>query len=303
MVEENTKAVRPSFWRGKYVAPTVVLILICVGVFGWWGWSYFRTYVYTDDAMVNGFRSNVSSQVLGEIVDLRVRPGETVQAGEVVAVLDGSVQKAQLQVAEAELAESRVNVQLAQVEMERAQATVNSPNQQDEGGQKRYEEAVLAYRAALLHLASQEASVRLARAQLDQTVIRAAIDGQVAMRWLYEGDVVTPAQPIVAIYDMSQVWVIAYVEETKIANIRLGDRATISIDAYPGVSFTGEVIEIGAATGQLFSVIPPQNASGNFTKVTQRVPVQLTVHSPSAEGDRQVILRPGMSAEVKIKVR
>lgn len=299
---------RAPFWKKQYVAPAITLVAICLVLFVWWGWHYFHTYVYTDDAMIDGYRSNVSTQVLGQLIELKVNEGDWVQASDVIAVLDGSVQKAQLQVAEAELAEARAAVQLARIEVEKRQVELErtasgGDKEKSQEAQQAYEEAIVSHRVAMLDIASREASLRLARAQLDQTVIKAAINGQVAMRWLYQGDIVSPGQPIVAVYDMSQLWVTAYIEETKIAYLRIGDGATITVDAYPGVEFSGSVLDIGAATGQLFSVIPPQNASGNFTKVTQRIPVNLSVTAPPDVNDRQVVLRPGMSAEVKIRVR
>jgi membrane fusion protein, multidrug efflux system len=305
---ENTERRRFIFWKRKYFVPALILAAICLALFGWWGWHYLHTFVYTDDAMINGYRSNVSSQVLGQLTDLKVSVGDWVQTGEVVAVLDSSVQKAQLQVAEAQLAEARAAVQLARIDVDMKQAdaqkaAAGEDKEKSQESQQIYDEAVVSHRVAMLDVASREASLRLARAQLDQTAIKAAMDGQVAMRWLYDGDIVSPGQPIVAIYDMSHLWVTAYLEETKIANVRVGDKATITVDAYPGLEFSGAVLDIGATTGQLFSVIPPQNASGNFTKVTQRIPVTLSISFPTDLKGQQIILRPGMSAEVKIQIQ
>lgn len=310
MAEEESKE---KIWRHKYFVPACVVCGVIVALFAWWAIFYLLTYKYTDDAMLDGFRSTVSTQVMGEMVDLRVDEGDRVTTGEVLAVLDGSVQRAQVEVSEARVAEARANVNLSRVEMEKARIDFERikaayaddivPQQQFDDEQKVYEESIVSYHAAILELATQEAALRLAKVELQQTVIVAAMGGEVAKRWAWEGDIIQPGQPIVALYDMSDIWVVANLEETKVAKVRLGDPVEITIDAYPGRKFSGEVFELGAATGQLFSLIPPNNASGNFTKVTQRLPIKISVEQELSEGEEPVVLRPGMSAEVRIRVR
>jgi len=310
MVDEQPKQ---KFWQTRYFWPAVIAASLVALVFVWWAVYYFMTFKYTDDAMLDGYRSTVSTQVMGEMVDLRVNEGDPVKVGEVLAVLDGSVQRAQVEVAEAQVAESRANVNLARVAMEKARIDFERikaayaddivPEQQFDDQQKIYEESVVSYHASILELAAQEAALRLAKVELNQTVIVAAMGGEVAKRWAWEGDIIQPGQPIVAVYDMADIWVTANLEETKVAKVRLGDPVTITIDAYPGRKFSGEVFEVGAATGQLFSLIPPNNASGNFTKVTQRLPIKISVEQELSEGEEPVVLRPGMSAEVRIRVR
>jgi membrane fusion protein (multidrug efflux system) len=118
------------------------------------------------------------------------------------------------------------------------------------------------------------------------------------------GDVVQPGQPIFSIYDLQHLWVTANFEETKLASIRLNDPVEISVDAYPDSHFEGRVIQLGANTASQFSLIPPNNASGNFTKVTQRVPVKISIEDKeSSSHSRSSQLLPGMSVEVKVKVR
>jgi membrane fusion protein (multidrug efflux system) len=119
----------------------------------------------------------------------------------------------------------------------------------------------------------------------------------IARKWILEGDVVQPGQPIFTIFDMKNIWVTAQLEETQLAKIALGDQVEISIDAYPGRKFSGKVIQIGSNTASQFSLIPPNNASGNFTKVTQRVPIKISIEKRNAN----VNLLPGMSVEVRVK--
>ena len=139
--------------------------------------------------------------------------------------------------------------------------------------------------------------------QLKNSSIVAPIAGVIARKWVMPGDIVQPGQPILTIYDLDSVWVTANFEETKLAFVRLDDAVRISVDAYPGVEFEGRVRLIGAAAVSQFSLIPPNNASGNFTKVAQRVPVKISIESKGSEKNfHPISLLPGMSAEVKIRV-
>ena len=113
------------------------------------------------------------------------------------------------------------------------------------------------------------------------------------------GDVVQPGQPIFSVFDVDNAWITANFEETKLSELRVNELVEITVDAYPNYHFVGRIREIGANTAAEFSLIPPNNASGNFTKVTQRVPVKIAVENhPSSKP-----LLPGMSVEVRVKVK
>jgi membrane fusion protein (multidrug efflux system) len=101
---------------------------------------------------------------------------------------------------------------------------------------------------------------------------------------------------------MDSVWVTANLEETRVAPLHLGDAVAIDVDAYPDDAFTGRIIQLGTNTAAQFSLIPPNNASGNFTKVTQRIPVKISI-ARVAKGSGRTPLLPGMSVEVSVKVR
>jgi membrane fusion protein (multidrug efflux system) len=97
--------------------------------------------------------------------------------------------------------------------------------------------------------------------------------------------------------------VTANLEETNVHEIRMGQEVAISVDGYPGVEFSGKVFQLGSSTAAQFSLIPPNNASGNFTKVTQRVPMKISIEQRPDQGGAKAALLPGMSVEVRIKVR
>ncbi len=95
----------------------------------------------------------------------------------------------------------------------------------------------------------------------------------------------------------------ANLEETKLGHIHLGDPVEIDVDTYAGTKFYGKVFEIGNYTASEFSLIPPDNASGNFTKVTQRVPIKISIDDPSTSDGSTLVLRPGMSVEVSVRIK
>lgn len=149
-------------------------------------------------------------------------------------------------------------------------------------------------------IAAAQAAVEVARTQLSWTVALAPVSGRVAKRNLEPGQFVSSGQPLMAIVSDSAVWVVANFKETQIDRIRPGQDADVSIDAFPKLRFRAAVRSLQAATGSRFSLLPPDNASGNFTKVVQRVPVRLDLVVPDSLRAR---LLPGLSANVSIHVR
>jgi membrane fusion protein (multidrug efflux system) len=137
-----------------------------------------------------------------------------------------------------------------------------------------------------------EASVKQAELNLEYTTIKAPFKGTVSRKTVQPGQVIQPGQPTMTIIPLEQVWVTANFKETQLENMRPGQKAAIDVDAYGGKHFTGKVESIAAATGARFSLLPPENASGNFVKVVQRIPVKIVL---DAGQDPEHLLRPGMS--------
>ncbi|MEO8295905.1 MAG: HlyD family secretion protein [Gemmatimonadota bacterium] len=150
---------------------------------------------------------------------------------------------------------------------------------------------------AVARLAAAEAAVETARLQLGYTVLTAPSGGRVARRTAEPGQLVQSGQSLMALVDDENVWVIANLKETQLENVRAGQPVEIKVDAYGDHTFRGRVESIQGATGARFSLLPPDNATGNFTKVVQRVPVKIVFDSTSARG---FPLRPGLSVEAAI---
>lgn len=132
--------------------------------------------------------------------------------------------------------------------------------------------------------------------------ILAPTDGVVAKQWLVPGDWVEPGEAIFTLNENKKLWVAVYLQETKFDEIGMGQEALFTLDAYPGLTFYGKIFYIGANTASQFSLIPSSNASGNYTKVSQRIPLKISIDR--IEGDAKVKagvrLLSGLSANVKI---
>ena len=146
--------------------------------------------------------------------------------------------------------------------------------------------------AAEAHAQQARASLAQAELNLQYTTIKAAVKGIVSRKTAQIGQVIQPGQPLMALVPYEDVWITANFKETQLANMRPGQSATVKVDAYGGREYKGHVDSIAAATGSRFSLLPPENATGNFVKVVQRVPVKIVLEPGQ---DPEHLLRPGLS--------
>ena len=153
--------------------------------------------------------------------------------------------------------------------------------------------------AAQAQRAAAQARVKQANVTVSYTTIRAPMAGQVVNRAVNVGSYVAPGQQLMAIVP-DQMWVTANFKETQLTHMRRGQPAEIRLDAYPGIYFPGHVDSIQRGAGQAFALLPPQNATGNYVKVVQRVPVRITFDRRPAP---QYVIGPGMSVVPRIKIR
>lgn len=211
------------------------------------------------------------------------------------AVATSDAARAAVEAAESEIVATRTAVAVAEqravqarVAATRAEATLAAARTAPEQLQ-----ATRARAAAAAARVKQAAAV-LAQAQLnlDRTVITAPSDGVIGKRSVELGQQVQAGQPLFAVVSRDDVWVVANFKETQLASMRPGQLAEFEVDALDGRTFRGRVDSIGAATGAKFSLLPPENATGNYVKVVQRVPVKIVLDAGQNE-DHQ--LRPGLS--------
>lgn len=323
-------------WKVYIPLTAVVVIILALGIA--WYIDYSK-YVSTDDAHVDSDNVSVSAKILGRISKVYAEEGDSVHAGELLAELDSTDLQAQKQQAEANKAQAEANKEQAEakyqsdkknltvleVNLSRAQEDFDRAKSQFAGDvitKEQYDHTKKALESAHAQLESAKAQVEVSKAQvtttgksvgtagaqiniiktqLSNTKLYAPIDGVAAKRWLLPGDVVQPGQSVYTINNNKRFWIIVYLEETKLGNIHVGQRAKFTIDAFSGETFVGHVFSIASNTASQFSLIPANNASGNFTKVTQRIPIKVSIDgTESGKKASQFNFLSGMSSVVKI---
>ncbi len=215
------------------------------------------------------------------------------------AVADEARFQAQQASRQAEIDSAAAQLASRQADLQRAQAHLGSARAALEA--ERRQRAVLDAQEQALNadLNARRAALELARTNLGYTQIVAPHDGIVGERKVRAGQLVSPGTQIVSLVE-KQIWVQANYRETQLLRIRPGDPAAIRVDAFPDLIFQGHVEEIAPASGSQFALLPPDNATGNFTKVTQRVPVKIVLDDRQSGMER---LRPGLSVVASIRTR
>jgi membrane fusion protein (multidrug efflux system) len=320
-----------------YIPLAFIILAVLAGALNWYR-DYSR-YITTDDAKVDADNVSVGSKILGRISEIYAKEGDAVKAGTLLAVLDSSDYVAQRNQSQALKSQSLANlnqsevkyssdqksIRVLEINLDKANDDLARAKSQSEGGvitteqfdhiKKASETAAAQLEAAKAQLmvsksmiATALAAVETASAQikvldnqLKNTRLNAPADGVIAKRWLLPGDVVQPGQSIFTLTMSKNLWVVAFMEETNIAEIRPGQSVKFTIDAFPKVKFNGKVFLVGSSTASVFSLIPANNASGNFTKVTQRIPVKISIENTDNEvAPSSLNILSGMSVVVKI---
>ena len=189
--------------------------------------------------------------------------------------------EAGIRVAESKVVQARAGEQQAHAELQTAQT-----------GPQQVTATKARAAAAVAHAQQARAALAQAELNLEYATVKAPVKGIVSRKSVEVGQIVQPGQPLMAIIPLDTIWVTANFKETQLDNLRPGQKAVITVDAYGGRKFTGRVESIAAATGARFSLLPPENATGNYVKVVQRVPVKI-VFEPGQDPEHR--LRPGMS--------
>ena len=185
------------------------------------------------------------------------------------------------------------NHRKARAEAEAVRGTVSSA-----GGSRRQLQVIQQQLLMLAHQAGEiRAEVRRQEIDIADRAILSPANGRVVMTFVRKGEHVAPGQRILMFHDPSEIWVEANVKETDIGRLKPGMKADVRVDAYPGKVFSGEVYRIGRAATNRFALLPDPNPSGNFTRITQRLPVRIVL------AEKDPALRPGMMVEVDIAIR
>jgi membrane fusion protein (multidrug efflux system) len=253
--------------------------------------------------------ANARSAITGSKADVERTALERQRQEALIATESATRQKLEQVVADAEryraLQSSReadlgtAMAQLASRQADRARAIARLESTKTELEAQKRQRAVLDSQELLLRadLSSKRASLQVAQINLSYARIVAPESGIVSERKVRPGQLVSPGTQVISLVQ-SDVWVQANYKETQVRHIHAGDPAEISVDAFPGVILRGKVDQVSPASGSQFSLLPPDNATGNFTKIVQRLPVKIVLDSGQAAAQR---LRPGLSVIATVR--
>src|SRR5579875_3511590 len=305
------------------IARTILLALVVVVILAaiypaYRYYQYFENHVSTDDAYVDGSVSLVSSRVPGTVNKLYVMDNWTVKAGDLLLTLDPRDYEVRVAQAQAQLERAKQSVDELYAQLEAAQAGVNlaasqlretqldynrakALREQNVVSAQYFDQATTALRVAV-------ADEALAQHQLQQA--RAALGGDIVDHARYDRPIVQQAEAMLqaAKLDLSyteirspidRLYVTANFKETQLTDVRVGQPADIRADIYPNFVYRGHVDSISVGTGAAFALLPPENATGNWVKVVQRVPVKVVLNEPPPPDK---LLRMGLSVEVTIDI-
>jgi len=337
-MEETKNQADDSGRRKKKTAAVSFLVFIVVGAIALYFYlDYKATHISTDDAYVDGRIYPVSPRIAGTVKAVYVDHNQIVKKGDLLIEIDPADYSARLNEAvssaDAETAKlteieagartaaamlelKEANMRQAVIDMKRAETLLEKgaiSRDRYDRAKTGYDVAIAEVKAARQQLrqvesgkVSQTSKVkeRQARQQTEElnmsyTKIYAPSDGLVTKKNVEPGSRVQVGQPLMAVVALDDIWITANYKETQIENIRPGQKVKISVDTYSGETFDGKVDSIMAGTGAAFSLFPPENATGNFVKIVQRIPVKIVL-DPNKDTSR--VLRVGMSVEPTIIV-
>ncbi len=208
--------------------------------------------------------------------------------------------KAEKESAEAAVVVAEKQVASAQVQVEAARRQTSIGNSQKNAAQTQVASAQQQINVARTQIEQRKAELELAKLQLSFAVVTSPMSGQVSRKNVQLGQLVNAGQPLMSLVDDTNVWVIANFKETQIGKMKVGQKVTIHVDAYAGKGFEGTIESFAGATGAKFSLLPPDNSTGNFVKVVQRVPTKILI---TDKATAEMPLRAGMSVGVVVPVK
>jgi membrane fusion protein (multidrug efflux system) len=314
---------KPGLFQNPMVRAGIVIAVIALLTGGILYWLHARQYEDTDDAFIDAHIVHVAPQISGLVTTVAVNDNQSVRRGQLLAVIDSADARSRLaqidaqrlqadtQIAQAEATEkgaaaqagaasrdvARYNILLrtapnavAQQQIDQANATARNAAAQRDAARAQ----IAGARAQLKVLAAQRTQVDL---NLGYTRIMASVDGHIAQRTVAAGNYVSPGQELMTIVPLN-LWVTANFKETQLALMHVGQNVEVDVDACDH-TLHGHVQSIQRGAGQAFGILPPENATGNYVKVVQRVPVKIVLDAIP----KDCVLGPGMSVEPTVKVR
>ena len=278
----------------------------------------------TDDAFITGHVISVSARVSGYVDKVLANDNQSVQQGDILVELDPrdfqialDMARAKLLTAQADETQSRAQADMASVEAGRTEKDYNRykqlfdanagvTQQQLDNASAAATSAKALFGSANSKVSSQQAKVAQEKANVEQaelnlsyTKIIAPQAGRVTKKSVEQGEHVSTGQPLLMIVQ-PEIWVVANFKETQLKHMKPGQQVSIKVDAFSGRKFKGHIDSIQSGTGSVFSLLPPENATGNYIKVVQRVPVKIVLDEDPNDVN---MLSPGMSVIPVVKVK
>ena len=254
-------------------------------------------YISTDNAQIQANTVIMTARVSGFIAKVNVEDGQHVKAGDVLVELDAKDFKSRTSQSENELGANSARVRDAELNYQRLQklyAEGAVSLQQRDSALATYQELTRRTRA-------MQNMVDLSKSGLSDTQLRAPTDGVVAKKAAELGMLASPGTPLIGFVSDETRWVVANFKETDLNRLKVGQKVEVSVDAISGRTFEAEIESFNPSTGSVFSLLPPDNATGNFTKVVQRVPTRIKFKSLNP-ADIQ-LLKAGLSVIVDVRVK
>ena len=251
-------------------------------------------YVSTENAQVEAHSVMLAPKVSGYVMEVHADEGTKVKKGELLVQLDQRDYQNTLDQIKGDLNSYQARMLEAQKNFERNSSLFSS----GAVSRQQYDTSATAFSEAIAKFTAFTAQLAQAQLNLDNTKILAPTDGIISRSSVEVGQLASPGVPLIGFVSLDERWITANFKETDIKDIVAGAEADIEIDALGSQIFHGKVKNIGPATGATFALLPPDNATGNFTKVVQRVPV--TIALDGLNPDQIEFLRAGLSAFVKV---
>src|SRR5260370_474011 len=291
LLDEPPKGLKNPKVRRLLVLGGSVLLLALIGLL-----AYYHNRESTDDAQVDGHITPVASKIYGRVAEVLVNDNEPVKAGQVLVKIDPRDYQASLDQAKAALAQAQRAVDIAKAQLLAATARVEQAHA-----------GVVAAHADLrqISMRTSDAQGKIAKVQQARAVLQAAelnlnytdivapVDGVATHKQVEPGQIVQQGQGLLVVVPLQNVWVTANFKETQLRNIKPGQKAYVHVDTY-GKTFTGHLDSIAGATGAVLSLLPPENDTGNYVQIVQRIPVKSVMDPIPSD---KAVLRPGMNGD------
>lgn len=315
---------KPSIFQNPLVkiGIAIFVVLLLVAALIWW--LHARQYEDTDDAFIDTHIVNVAPQIAGQVIKVPINDNQLVHKGDLLVEINSADANTRLNQVQAQEAQAETQYEQA-IASERgaaaqaenaerdlaryrllqrtspaavAQEQIDTAVATDKNAVAQRDAAHAQISGALALIKVDKAQISSAQLNLGYTRISAPVDGHVTQRTVAAGDYVSPGQAMLAIVPL-KLWVTANFKETQLALMRVGQRVTVEVDACGDADVEGHVDSIQRGAGQAFGILPAENATGNYVKVVQRVPVKILLDRVP----RDCVLGPGMSVEPTVKVR